>query len=406
MQEDRELGLDRIFSYHPAGQQLASLVGLFVWNFSICRGLEIERPPEDLPDQPVADCALVVETPLLRGGPPVETTSSDRTVEDASNAVSDAAAASAGAKSSAGNDLSGPTKVPPCPSEVSESSPGDTASQPTSAGDVAPPRDRPTQQRTCRAIDLTETTRRRVIEALDAIDWDRVLHKHVGWQWRAPEGGLQCPAKAVLPLLRMERVNSHKDRQVRARFQADWGVCDSCKLRTSCFRSDDPCYRKDVRLPMPSSHAEPLYALWLSVAQRSPTRRHAAPPSSAPGRPIWRLKPLSWEPPGQPIARAELAVSPPTLLPAELRKLTRRLARCVELHVDVKLPPTRPSRSPTLAYSPAERQKRRLTWRERLRWNQMPADARIELRFLGPSAVQQLIVTTIDGPQCCRSRES
>ena len=42
-QEDQELGLDRIFSYHLPGQQLATLVGLFVWNHYVCRGMDLER---------------------------------------------------------------------------------------------------------------------------------------------------------------------------------------------------------------------------------------------------------------------------------------------------------------------------------------------------------------------------
>ncbi len=44
-QEDRELGLDRIFSYHLPGQELACLVGLMVWNFRLVQGFLAEPPP-------------------------------------------------------------------------------------------------------------------------------------------------------------------------------------------------------------------------------------------------------------------------------------------------------------------------------------------------------------------------
>jgi hypothetical protein len=44
-QEDREVGLDRIFSYHLPGQELATLVGLFALNLRIARGFELEPPP-------------------------------------------------------------------------------------------------------------------------------------------------------------------------------------------------------------------------------------------------------------------------------------------------------------------------------------------------------------------------
>jgi len=51
-QEDRELGLDRIISYHLPGQELATLVGLSLWNLRLVRGFELQRPPAVRPVQP------------------------------------------------------------------------------------------------------------------------------------------------------------------------------------------------------------------------------------------------------------------------------------------------------------------------------------------------------------------
>ena len=48
-QEDRELGLDRIISYHLPGQELAMLVGLSVWNLRLARGFALETPPNERP---------------------------------------------------------------------------------------------------------------------------------------------------------------------------------------------------------------------------------------------------------------------------------------------------------------------------------------------------------------------
>jgi len=59
-QEDRELGLDRIFSFHLPGQELATLVGLSVWNLRLARGFALERPPAVRP------------VPQLRHAEPVE----------------------------------------------------------------------------------------------------------------------------------------------------------------------------------------------------------------------------------------------------------------------------------------------------------------------------------------------
>ena len=50
-QEDRELGLDRIISYHLPGQELATLVGLSLWNLRVVRGFKLAPPPADPPAQ-------------------------------------------------------------------------------------------------------------------------------------------------------------------------------------------------------------------------------------------------------------------------------------------------------------------------------------------------------------------
>ena len=57
-QEDRELGLDRIISYHLPGQELAALVGLFLWNVRVARGFDLEPPPAQRPVQALR-CAPV-----------------------------------------------------------------------------------------------------------------------------------------------------------------------------------------------------------------------------------------------------------------------------------------------------------------------------------------------------------
>ena len=51
-QEDRELGLDRIFSYDLSGQEFATLVGLAVWNLRLAHGFALDPPPVNRPAQP------------------------------------------------------------------------------------------------------------------------------------------------------------------------------------------------------------------------------------------------------------------------------------------------------------------------------------------------------------------
>jgi len=50
-QEDREAGLDRIFSYYLPGQEFATSIGLWVWNLRVVRGFELAPPPA--PPRPV-----------------------------------------------------------------------------------------------------------------------------------------------------------------------------------------------------------------------------------------------------------------------------------------------------------------------------------------------------------------
>ena len=50
-QEDRELGLDRILSYHLPGQELATLIGLSLWNHEVVMGFVADTPPATVPVQ-------------------------------------------------------------------------------------------------------------------------------------------------------------------------------------------------------------------------------------------------------------------------------------------------------------------------------------------------------------------
>jgi hypothetical protein len=59
-QEDRELGLDRIFSYELPVQELASVIGLGVWNLKVVEGLMLD-PPVVEPGPRVARQAQVDE---------------------------------------------------------------------------------------------------------------------------------------------------------------------------------------------------------------------------------------------------------------------------------------------------------------------------------------------------------
>jgi hypothetical protein len=79
-QEDRELGLDHLFSYHLPGQELACLLGLMVWNLRQTEGFAHHTPSVELPP-PVARQAIQVisATPLEEAQNEAEPTPSEET---------------------------------------------------------------------------------------------------------------------------------------------------------------------------------------------------------------------------------------------------------------------------------------------------------------------------------------
>lgn len=70
-QEDRELGLDRIVSYHLPGQELATLVALSLWNHDVVRGFECNPPPEQAPVQQLREAKVDERVPALWPRDPV-----------------------------------------------------------------------------------------------------------------------------------------------------------------------------------------------------------------------------------------------------------------------------------------------------------------------------------------------
>ena len=353
-QEDRELGLDRIFSYHLPGQLLATIIGLFVWNFEICRGMELANPPRERAKQLHTESTAIVDTPQLCEITQTQTDTVDQLLNEP-------------------------------------------------------------LIRSIEPLSTTKSAGNQVIQALNTIDWTNVLRTYIGWEWLPDKGSLSCPAKAALPLMRIEQV---KDRPIRARFQATLGTCDLCELRQSCFSSCDPHYRKELRIPLPFSHAKQTRAAWLESRFITKTSPHSSQqllfrqspentcsvntcelsllqPIDVRENPINTYsenhhKSLLWKPIESKHIRSNLRVAPPTLLPAALRRLARQTISPFEIHVKVKLPP-KPKLSLVLALSPASRQKRRLSWKERLRYNALPG-ACVKIRFLGAAAAQHLLV--------------
>lgn len=366
-QEDSELGLDRIFSYHLPGQQLATLIGLFVWNFSICRGMDLASPPEALPEQAVAVRTPVEPTPALP-----ETEPSAATPSNTGTAHNEAVVATH------------PNHAPALP-------------KPIATLDVMPSLDVPTHppNPTVETSSVSDA-KHALSQMLNVVDWQSVLRHLDDWSFVADAQSLLCPAKKSVPLARIEHVQGQP---IRARFQADSGLCDSCELRPTCIKSVYPLYRKEVRVLVPPPHAEPLLEMWLKATQDQTPQTSSSPTSGFQSikqpRHSSRQKTLLWVSLQPLTEQISLVVAPPLLLPAELRKQNRKACRSLEIEITVKVPPVPDRPSPVLAGSAAERQKRRQTWPERLRFNELRPGSKVHVRLSGLiAAVRQKLLPT------------
>jgi hypothetical protein len=325
-QEDRELGLDRIFSYHLPGQQLASAIGLFIWNFRICRGMELLVPPTDAPEPPRSEVTPVVERIVLAQVEPP-------TVEPHAEAPDD--------------DGLG--------SEHPEHAP--TAS--TGA-------------------------RRDFFDEVNRLDVGTLLAHLPGWSWMAEHEALRCANHTLLPLSSVGKKND----KIHLRFFAPAAACGSCEKRHRCMRSDNPNVGKDIRLAVPDAVAESIHERWLDIplAQRPRARSRPAHLTRAPirsphPRASRRTKRLDRSPPPLPATRPELGLAAPTLMPAELRKATRRASQHVEIRVRLSTSNASTQLHPAIAPTAARRQKRRLSWADRLRWNALPDDSSVRIEM-------------------------
>ncbi len=130
-QEDRELGLDRIFSYHVPGQSLANLVGLLVWNLRICGGLGLADLPE-VPAQAPRVALLMPKTAV----------------------------------------------------------PSDAAQEPSAEAPRAQPQDD-----VARAVAEPKLSSAELVPLhLSQLDWPKLLTRHEGWSWNSEANALLCPA--------------------------------------------------------------------------------------------------------------------------------------------------------------------------------------------------------------------
>jgi len=183
------------------------------------------------------------------------------------------------------------------------------------------------------------------------LDWDAALADRPGWT-RTEDDLVKCPAGKTLRL--HSRLNAGNS-GVGLIFRGTKGACRQCPLRPNCTESDNPTFRKEIRV-MLRSRAKPN-------------------PPRAPGPP-----PPAWRPPPSGTSATQ-PLQPPRLVPSELRHLWIDALADLEVRVHVTLPPAAPPLPRWIAPNPARRQHRRRSWQERRAIHGLPDTATVILEF-------------------------
>ena len=329
-QEDRELGLDHLFSYHLPGQELACLFGLMVWNLRLTRGFAHHAPPADL--QPPTPRLLVEAT--TGGG-------------EATRLELVAAA---------------PTEAAPTPAAATEV----VAS---SAGKLS-----------------AEATR----ALFDEVAWEPVLTR-LGSEWtRAPSGdGLLCPQGSLLPASAVV-ASRHSGGQSSLRLLASVLACRSCPSRSACARTDSPYFAKTVSVLLTPTQGERLSRLLAETTRGARCEQpkppgHPPPDARAGEAPESRQRSRIVRAPDETVKPGPFAPSETRLIPTEFRHAFRHASGQLSVAVEVPpMPDRRPRRPLGLALTAAERQRRRRSWHARLLDNDLPSDLEVSVVFSGP----------------------
>jgi hypothetical protein len=349
-QEDRELELDRIFSYNLPGQALATVVALFLWNWRTTVGFAESPPPQSEPAR-AARHAVVAE-PLLDVIEPVAT---QYTVDAPGMA---------------------PLELPASVEEPTLTTPLDGGTPSTSEP-------------------LTSAFEPPLQTLLNQLPWDEITAGLApDWVRAETADGLRCPAGALLPARAI--IPPRHGRGPRVEFLASLSSCRSCSPQFRCIDATAAGSAKKVTRAIAPALADALYPLLANKAAKHARRdsdvRHlprlAAPArNAAPSPLIMRNDPHSAGP---------FASVPPLLLPAQLRRIAKDALGALEVRVEVVAPPREP-RHPALASSAADRQHRRLTWQQRHTRNALDPGASVSICLIGDADLIGRHLSDVEG---------
>jgi hypothetical protein len=359
-QEDRELGLDHVFSFHPDGQAFATLIGMAVWNMQIARGFLMSPPPAVTP-APTPRIASTDDRPSTF---PEAGTSLCSASDEASPGVTASEPATVSADRSSSSDTVSPTSLPDRNSGAGPRDQVASSPPPDEPGFGTPPSSVPQIRE---ALRLT----------LQQVPWATVLANRPNWTWDDDAGCLRCPDGQHLYPARI-RPEERANGDAAAYFATRSGTCRDCDLSDQCFSAQATKMRKQVSLTIPAEVGANIHALLEALPKGRPAApRTVAPVPSPPPRPPspprggHQLHPLQDVP-----TTGSWAIVHPLFLPAAARRLVRQLADRIQFEIKVELPDLSPrQRHPLVASNAREKRHGRSTRTERRARHALPAEA-------------------------------
>lgn len=403
-QEDRELRLDRVLSYHPDGQELATVVGMMVWNMQIAHGYRMSPPPTE-PPVPQPRIARVDDRPSTF--PDINAVSLDPTMplaqasEAAPHAEPDLTDLSPSVEPmdmspvSSGHEQTPSPTVPTLSMEAA-----DLAHEP----DLLAPQQGEKRETDGPGLDghpidtsavhgqaseatpeLTLAEARNAISVeLKSLPWTDMLENRPGWRWDQTDNCLRCPDGQALRLVTV-RFGDRANGQATAFFATTSGSCRDCPIREQCFRTTTGRQAKQTNIAIPADVGQRIRALLNSVPRRQQSGpRVPAPKPAQPHRPPSPPRGGHRLHPPQPVtAPGPHAILHPPFLPAEARRQVRALADQTQIELTIHHPDiARREPHSLLAATAREKRRGRTSRTERRALHSLPPGTKISLNLL------------------------
>jgi len=337
-QENREVRLNRILSYHLPGQEFAVTVGMWLWNLRIVRGFMLETPPDTKPQQRphVAQLDERQESQITDVGE--ETISAE------------------------------------CPSH-------DVGIEEIGAMKLS---SQPDNYTSYEQWEIHENISENLLSELNSLDWEQTLRNHKHFSFDSTSGQLICPNGKFM---RLKTVPNYmkSSRFGQLRFVRKAGSCHACPLLSSCWGEGRAGESKTVAVHIPQDSAARLRELLRASRQKRSIPPRRASPVKKPRKPTCSFK-ITQQPAPSPV----YAVLPSLFLPAKARQIATKAMSGVSMNVTYYIPPLSPS-PVLLASSVEEKQQRRCTWTKNAERYALPPGAKVHLEIVGDESVRYLL---------------